>query len=141
MSCVHSIPATLFGIAAPATTNYAMEAPTPLLIYDGECGLCMRLVRWLDGVSPPGSLDLKPFQELPLPTRRLILARRTVLLVMPGDRIRVRGGAVAAALSLALPRWRWLWWFLRLPPLRQAVDLGYCWVARNRQMVSRWLNR
>ena len=135
---VNSIPASLFGIDSPGGTNSAMDAPHPLLIYDGDCGLCLRLVRWLRRIRPPGSLDIKPYQELPLTPQRQRLARRTVLLVMPDGTLSIRGAAVLAALTLALPRWRPVWQLLRLPPMRQAVDLGYCWVARNRGKLDRW---
>ena len=95
-----------------------MDAPRPLLIYDGECGLCLRLVRWLRRISQPGSLDVQPYQELRLTARRQLMAQRTVLLVMPDGTLSVRGGAVTAALTLALPRWRFVWMALRLPESR-----------------------
>ncbi len=118
-----------------------MDTPRPLLVYDGECGLCLRLVRWLRRLSVPGSLDLKPYQELPLSPLRQRLAPRTVLLVTPDGSMAIRGAAVLSALTLALPRWRPVWQLLRLPPLRQVIDLGYCWIARNRSAIGRWLDR
>lgn len=45
--------------STPAPTS---EIPRPVLFFDGECGLCQRLVRWLLRLDVAGRLRFAPLQ-------------------------------------------------------------------------------
>ena len=110
----------------------------PLLIYDGDCSICRRFASWLTARDVNHRLQLRPYQSLDLSPSQVVLARRSVQWVNGKGPWLQRGRAVLEALALAGYPWvRWLRW----PPVIQVIDLGYCWVAGNRQVVGRWFNR
>lgn len=122
-----------YGMAPEKTFQYSL----PLFVYDGDCGLCRRFVRWLGDQDTHGRLQIKPYQALPLPGPLRSRARRTVLFLTADGGKFERGRAILKALAIAgrpAPR------FLQWPPCSYLVDLAYTWVAQNRQYVSRWIN-
>lgn len=110
-------------------------APRPLLLYDGECGLCARSVRFVlarergdelrfaalqsdlgKGVLTGAGLDPEALSSL-------------VYVDVDGDVHTESGGALRVARHLRLP-WRWGRVFLAVPPfLRDAV---YRFIAERR---------
>lgn len=110
--------------------------PTYQLLYDGECGLCRRFVTWLASRDRHGRLRLAAYQDVPLSRQARARAERSLQLVDPQGRREERGRAVLQALALtgsASTRW------LQTPPLIYLVDLVYCWVAKHRELVSKWI--
>ncbi len=119
-------------------TTAPKEDTRPLLIYDGDCSICRRIANWLAAKDLNHRLQLQPYQSMDLAPAQVVLARRSVQLVSGDGPWLQRGRAVLEALALAgYPRARWLRW----PPVIQVIDLGYCWVASNRQAVGQWFQR
>ena len=111
----------------------------PIVLFDGQCGLCARSVQFIATRDRRGVFRFAPLQG---PTAaqecsRLGIARPTgdpdTMILIDGERVLTRSdAALAIASQLALP-WRLLAIMRILPrPLR---DAAYRWVARNRH---RW---
>ena len=119
--------------SAPAS---GVSSPPYQLLYDGDCGLCRRFVSWLAARDRHGRLRLAAYQDLPLSRQARARAERSLQLVGPQGRREQRGRAVLQALALtgsASTRW------LQTSPLIYLIDLGYCWVAKHRELVSKWI--
>lgn len=112
--------------------------PRPLLLYDGECGLCARSVRFI--------LDRERDERMQFAALQSDVGRQaarahgldpnvlsTLVLIDERERAHVRSSAaLRAAKGLRLP-WRWAPVFLIVPRLLR--DAVYRFVARNRM---RW---
>jgi predicted DCC family thiol-disulfide oxidoreductase YuxK len=110
-----------------------MAEPTPILVYDGRCRICIRsatrLRRWVgDG------LRLESFRDPGVMERHGLTPAQCESgsqLVLPDGR--VLGGADGILHALALrPVLRPLVWLRAVPGLRQAIDAVYGVVVRNR---------
>lgn len=129
-----------------------MPNPTPLFIYDGDCGICTATVEWLRRQSAGDVLRFAPSFEQP---PEMLAAGLTLQDAMAAayviDTTQNRNGATvlttfrgAAAINFALGRLpgRRNWLFRRLarlyqlPGVRQVQDLGYAWVAGNRHRLK-----
>ncbi len=116
-----------------------MSDDGPILLYDGECGLCARSVRFLLSRDREGRLRYAALQgEV---GRRLLSAvgiesdLSTMVLIEDGAGYVRSTGMLRACQYLPAP-WRWATWLLIVPrPLR---DWCYRVVARNRY---RWFGR
>lgn len=123
-------------MTAPST-----ETPTPVLFFDGECGLCNRVVRWLLRLDRRGVLRFAPLQG---PAAQEFLRMHGLptedfdsLMFVPDwarrkeKEYRLRTDGVIAALRAAGASRRAA--FLALWPLAWR-DAGY-------RMVARWRHR
>ena len=142
------------GSDSSATMRASMSEPAlltptaqqaPLLLYDGDCALCSRSVKWVLARDPGGALRFAPLQGQ---TARPVLLRLgrdpdapdldTVLLVLdpggPGERALERSSAAVGLLRYLGGRWRVLGSLLWLVP-RPLRNLGYRLVARNRKKL------
>lgn len=107
--------------------------PGPVLVYDGDCGFCIRCAALVQRRLAPG-IAVRPWQEAELDDRITERARQEVLLVHPDGR-RVWGGADAFAVLLVAGPLRWarpLGALLRLPGARALAAAVYRAVARHR---------
>jgi predicted DCC family thiol-disulfide oxidoreductase YuxK len=112
----------------------------PVLLYDGECGLCNRLVRWLLRSDRAGRLNYAPLQSAPAQTylreQGLPLTDFDSLVFVPdwdqpvprGYRLRTDGALAAAAVVGG--GWRIVAWLRVLPAWVR--DPVYKLVARTR---------
>lgn len=113
------------------------DAATPLVLYDGVCGLCDRSVRWLLRRDARGLLRFAPLQGETAAALRAVYPSipreiSTVVYIREG-RLHLR---VKAFLYLAWHlRWPWrlAWWFRWLPGF--LVDLPYRAVAPLRYRI------
>jgi predicted DCC family thiol-disulfide oxidoreductase YuxK len=114
----------------------------PLLIYDGDCGLCDHTVQWVLSHDRVGRIR---FAALQGETAAPILETHglkpkdgedfdTMVLVGPGDAVRVRSRAVLGLLVHFGGFWRFLGHLGRLVP-RFIADAVYRLVARNRHRL------
>lgn len=113
--------------------------PTPLVIFDGDCGFCTVSADW--GRRHLGTGDrvaVQPSQRTDLAALGTSPARaRQELLFVDADG-RVSGGAQAVAQWLRHAR---PWWAraasvaLRLPPVRPLAAVGYRLVAAHRHRL------
>jgi predicted DCC family thiol-disulfide oxidoreductase YuxK len=104
---------------------------TPIVLYDGTCGLCHRLVRWIMRHEREPVLQFAPLQG---ETAAALRARfpnipgniDTVVLV-DDDRAYLRSKAILRSTRYLHAPWRWAYALRWLPaPL---LDLGYRVVA------------
>src|SRR5262245_2889996 len=127
--------AKLFG-ARERLMSIAMNIPGPIVLYDGECGLCHRSVKFLLK-RDRNQLWYAPLQgetaaRLRAEHPRIPEAIESVVLV-DGGQVHLRSKAILHATRYMTPPWRWAY-HLRWMPAR-ALDLGYALVARVRYRV------
>jgi predicted DCC family thiol-disulfide oxidoreductase YuxK len=119
---------------------------TALVLYDGECGVCDRAVRFLAARDRRRRLRFAPLQgETAAPWRERARARpgepfEWLLLVEDPERgaaaaVHVRAAAVLRALAVAGGRWRAIAGLLGILP-RPLADAAYLSVARRRQRLA-----
>ena len=124
------------------------KAPRPangacILLYDGECGLCQRAVRWMVRHDPREHLLYAPQQQ---PLAAEIVARHShdphgtssAVLVLnyntPQEKLLLRSNAILGSLGVFGGRWAILAAVARLVP-RVPRDIAYDWLARNRHRL------
>lgn len=115
--------------------------PDRLVLFDGVCGLCDRVVQWLLDHDPQGKLSFAPLQgETAAALRRahpvIPEAVDTVVFVERKDgqqRVHLRSRAVFALLAVIGGPWRILSWFSVLPAF--LTDLAYHPVAALRYRI------
>lgn len=116
------------------------------VLYDGECGLCDRAVRWLVARDRRGALRFAPLAGTVAAAVRsrhpdtLGAGESVVLVEQPGaasERVLVRSRAALAAVARLGGAWRAVAALLRLLP-RPLRDAAYDWVARRRTL---WFGR
>ncbi|MCB9444440.1 MAG: DUF393 domain-containing protein [Ardenticatenaceae bacterium] len=107
----------------------------PLLIYDGDCGFCLKSARLAQACSN-GRITITAWQEIPQQMQELGLTdadgMKQVWFVDENGRLTGGAAAVNAAMSL-------IWWarpFTYLfPVMRPIEDKIYHWVAENRHRL------
>jgi predicted DCC family thiol-disulfide oxidoreductase YuxK len=113
-----------------------VNVPGPIVLYDGECGLCNRSVKFLikrDG----GQLYYAPLQgetaaalrtqhpEIPTTLESVVL--------VDGGKVRLRSKAFLYGAKFLTAPWRWAYYLRWLPAF--LLDLGYRVIARVRYRV------
>ncbi|HEV2028657.1 MAG TPA: DUF393 domain-containing protein [Candidatus Dormibacteraeota bacterium] len=105
-----------------------------ILVYDGECGFCTRLARWVERRDRHGRMVVRPNQEPGL-IERLGLTREEVeraSWAVEGDR-RFEGAAgISRVLRELGGGWQVLGSLYLVPPLGWLEDRYYKRVARRR---------
>jgi len=116
--------------------------PRPLVLYDGECGVCSQAVRWLVDADREGRFRFAPLTGQ---TAAAVRARHpamppgldSLVYVEPtpdGERICWESEAVFRLLADLGGAWRMLSWLAALP--RPLTDAAYRAFARNRHALS-----
>jgi predicted DCC family thiol-disulfide oxidoreductase YuxK len=107
------------------------------LVFDGDCGVCTRSVRWIKRFDRKRRVTAVPYQMPGVPTSAGLAVEeyeRAAWAVTPeGRRYRGAGAvnlAVAVALGTNLP-----YAFYRLPLVKRAQDRAYDWIAANRHRL------
>jgi len=127
-------------------TNPIESGVRLLAIFDGQCGLCNRAVRWL---IRRDRRDRLRFEAFDAPAVAGLLARHgigaagagpeTILAVRdaggPSERLLARSDAVLALLRELPQPWPFVSTGLRWIP-RPARDFGYRWIARWRYRIG-----
>ena len=118
------------------------DPPGPLVLYDGECGLCHRTVRFMlarDG----GRLSYAPLQG---ETAARLRARHPEIpetlesvVLVEGDRVHLRSKAFLYAARYLDRPWGWAYAFRWLPAA--VLDVAYRAIARVRYRVWGRLDR
>jgi predicted DCC family thiol-disulfide oxidoreductase YuxK len=114
---------------------------THLVLYDGVCGFCDRLLRWLLDHDPEGHFRFAPLQG---EAARALRARHpeipedldTVVYIHAGpdgERVYLRSEAMFRIFGVLGGPWRRIAWLGVLP--RALTDLGYGLFARVRYLV------
>jgi predicted DCC family thiol-disulfide oxidoreductase YuxK len=107
------------------------------LVFDVDCGICTRSVRWIKRFDRKRRVTAVPYQMPGVPTSAGLAVEeyeRAAWAVTPeGRRYRGAGAvnlAVAVALGTNLP-----YAFYRLPLVKRAQDRAYDWIAANRHRL------
>lgn len=117
-----------------------MTTSDPLLIYDGDCGVCTRAAHWVEARS---DVEIRPFEDLTDDeTKRLPTDWRQCAHFLVGDRVYSCGEAMERAYArtdhvgtplLGVAR--------RLPGYALVREAGYRQFADHRPLVARLLPR
>jgi predicted DCC family thiol-disulfide oxidoreductase YuxK len=122
---------------AAVTPLEASIPASPVVLYDGTCGLCHRSVQWILRHERDRELVFAPLQgdtatALRARYREIPDELESVVLVA-GGRVHLRSKAfLYAARHLRAP-WRWAWAMRWFPAF--VLDLGYRVIARIRYRV------
>ena len=113
-----------------------MQAPGPIVLYDGVCGLCQRSVRFLIA-RDRGQLWYAPLQGETAAALRAIhpaipATLESVVLVDDG-RVYLRSKAFLHGARYLTAPWRWAYHLRWLPGF--VLDLGYRLIARVRYRI------
>ena len=104
------------------------------LIYDGECGLCLRSVQRLRAWDREQRLAYVAFQDAPAVQRfgiGLPALAAAMHLVLPDGRV-FSGADAVPELGRLLPGKRWWAWGFAVPGVRQVARRVYRHIARRR---------
>lgn len=117
------------------------HTPHVTVVFDGDCGLCLRAVALLRRWDTEGRLRLLPFQAPGVMDRYPEIPERAfreaVQVIDPDGRHWAGADAVEQALART-PRGRRLTWLFRLPLARPIARRVYRWVARHRPFLARF---
>lgn len=117
----------------------ANRVPAGLLVYDGECELCRRTVRWVRRRDRTGRLELLPYQDPAARARFRGVPTETfegaLQLLLPGN-VRYEGARAVEEVLLLLPAGRIPGLLFSLPGARPLARKVYGWVARNRRRLG-----
>jgi predicted DCC family thiol-disulfide oxidoreductase YuxK len=111
----------------------------PVLVFDGDCGMCTRSAELAARRfrPSPDAFDISPAQRLDLGALGLTVAECDAALQWVGADGRVSSGqdAVARMLLASRPWARPLGALLLLPGVNTLAGIVYRWVARNRHRL------
>lgn len=114
------------------------EAGRPVMIYDGDCGFCVRWIeRWRRITL--GRIDYEPYQTAAsrYPSIDPRAFGRAVHLIEPGGHVTRGAAAVFRALWLAAQR-RWPWWaYENVRGFAAVTETVYNAIARHRTAADR----
>lgn len=97
------------------------------LLYDDDCGLCTRSVRWLCGRT--SGVDFSPMEDG---------SEESAVVLLLSDGTKIEGAqAVATVLKTCGRPWDLVGAVMQLPAMRVLASAVYKVVARNRTMISR----
>ena len=111
------------------------------LIFDGYCGVCTRLVRWVRAKDRAGRITALPSQVPGVLDRYGLTqsqAAREVWAFDASGHAWSGAEAIFVTLDLLGPPWSGLASACRLPPFKQLSEPGYAWFARHRHFFGRW---
>lgn len=111
-------------------------SPRPVLVFDGDCGICTKLSRVVTGyLKPPAAVE--PWQRLDLAAYGLSVEACVEALqyVDAEGNVYAAELAVARLLKASRPWARPAGYLIELPGVRRLAGLIYRWVARNRDRL------
>lgn len=116
----------------------APSLPRPVLVFDGDCGMCTRSARLAERRfrPSPDAFDVAPSQALDLPALGLTEQECLDALqwVEPTGRKASGHAAVAAMLRRSHRWWHPVGRILVAPVVDPVAAVAYRWVARNRHL-------
>ncbi|HET7476004.1 MAG TPA: DCC1-like thiol-disulfide oxidoreductase family protein [Dermatophilaceae bacterium] len=115
-----------------------MDAPRPVLVFDGDCGFCTASARWIVRyVNRPPRYAVAPWQHLDLDSLGLTAPQCDAAVQWVGrDGARASGhAAIAAALRHGHPVWRVPGLVITAPAVSWLAERVYTWVAGHRYLL------
>jgi len=115
-----------------------MDARTPLLIYDGDCGFCGYWARYWQKLTGD-RVRYQPYQEVAAQYPQIPLAdyQRAVQYLTPDGRRASAAEASFLTLSHAPGKGLWLTLYRRLPGFAALAEWAYAFIARHRPAFYR----
>ena len=114
-----------------------MSSGTAVFYYDGDCGMCLRLVRRLERMDAHGRITWTPYQSLDEPPTGITWEEMDQAAYLISDAGEVREGFYAIRdLLTRLPALSLLGALMRLPGAGLIGRPVYRLVARNRRRLS-----
>ena len=111
-----------------------------LLLWDGDCGFCRRVVSSIERHDVRGAFEAVPYQQAPAdrvgPAVREASAKAVHVVTRDGRVLAAGRASLFVLQELGWPRTARV---LSLPPCVWAVELGYHVVSKHRGRISRWL--
>ena len=139
---MHTVPVVRFTVRGPPATAPSPVAPAGrpwVVIYDGTCTVCGRIVRVLTRWDRHHQLEIVPSQAAGIAARFPWIParayRESVQLVGPGGRTWQGAAAVERIIDL-LPKGRLVTWVFSIPFARPLAERFYRWFARNRYKLG-----
>lgn len=140
---LRTVPVVQFVIrGAPATTATASTAGLGrpyVVVYDGTCKVCGRIVTMLQRWDRDGVLEIIPSQTPGIRARFPWIPSRayteSVQLIGPGGRT-YQGAAAVEHIIDVLPKGRLITWVFSIPFVRPLAERFYRWFARNRYKLG-----
>lgn len=121
---------------AQARFDAPLEPHQLLVVFDGRCGVCSRIARRMVGLDRRGRVAWMPSQRAGLPAAIGLgdadVAAAAWAVTREGARLRGAPAMLAGLDATLLGGRAHLAGIHRVPGLRQALDAGYAWFARNR---------
>jgi lipase maturation factor 1 len=120
-----------------------MNAPRPLLVYDGTCGFCRRWIeRWK--LITGERVEYAAYQDVAASHPEIPLARfaAAVQLILPDGTHCEGAEAVFRSLAVVRSHRAWIWMYSRVPGFAPVSEALYRAVAAHRPLLSRvtgWL--
>ncbi len=114
------------------------DPPTkPLLIYDGDCGFCLKWVQ-RGRVLLGDRIFYEPYQKIAQDHPSIPLERfhKAVQLIEPDGKVSQGAEAVFRALGTRSGLRFFLWGYLHLPGFGRLSEKVYAWVAEHRGELS-----
>jgi predicted DCC family thiol-disulfide oxidoreductase YuxK len=120
----------------------SLNAPLPILVFDGDCGFCTTsarfLSRWVLRRRPTAvTPSVQPWQQLDLADLGLTQDQCTAAVQWVGASGQVASGhkAIAAALRAGHPAWHPIGALLVAPGLSRLAESSYSWIADHRHAL------
>ena len=109
----------------------------PLLIYDGDCQFCLRLVQRWQHITED-RVDYEPFQEVAFRFPEIAQERfeTSIQLVLPSGEKFDGAEAIFRALAMVPGRGTALRFYRKIPGFAWISEAVYRWISRNRKLVS-----
>lgn len=110
-----------------------------VLIYDGQCPICLRAVSWVKTRMVRDTIALmacqSPERHRRFPDMPEEQCMRAMQFVLP-DGTTLEGATALPHIMRRLHGWQWFAWFFELPVIRHLAPYVYRWVARHRYTLS-----
>jgi predicted DCC family thiol-disulfide oxidoreductase YuxK len=119
-------------------TRLAQGAVQGVVLYDGQCGVCSRWVKYWAGTLGRHGFEIAPLDE-PWVAERIKMPHAELLTDI---RLLTSSGQLISGADVYLYVTRRIWWawpfyaIFSLPGFNRLMHVGYKWFARNRYCVS-----
>lgn len=107
------------------------------LLYDETCGFCTSIVHWVSRQKRGNQITVMPCQFALLTSKHNVTEREcmtSIQPIFPDGRTITKGEAVGDVLAV-LWNSKWPARVVRWPGIRQAINLGYTFIAVNRHRL------